>query len=329
MKLLLSGYYGFGNLGDEAILSGLVQGLKARGHSVTVLSNDPLTTASLHGVTAAHRVRGAPGALLKTDAFISGGGGLLQDKTSLRSLHYYLTLLRLAKRLGKRAFVYGQSVGPLSERGRAAVAGALRGVHVAVRDERSRALLASLDVSAHLVADAALLLEPPPKTTAERVILVPRAGYPAITEALSHLGNSLRAQAVPVAAAAVQPDEDGAALAQLTRAIPDLDLLPATSPGELLRHLSAARYVVSGRLHGLILAAVAGTNACGLVYDPKVAAFAEEAGAPAFDLPVEGAALLRCVQENRPLSSKKLEVLKARAVQGLDWVDATLSGKNA
>src|SRR5690554_2806609 len=160
MRLLLSGYYGFGNLGDEAILSGLVGALTGRGHQVTVLSSDPVATAEQHGVAAAHRTRGVIGALLRNDVLVSGGGGLLQDATSARSLTYYLAVIRLARLLGKRAAVYGQSLGPLTDAGKRRVARALDGVPAFWRDEQSRAQARELGLDDHVTADAALLLAP-------------------------------------------------------------------------------------------------------------------------------------------------------------------------
>ncbi len=321
MKVLVSGYYGFGNLGDEALLSGLLDILRSAGHEVTVLSQIPEATERLHGVRAVSRLAGAPGALLRCEAFVSGGGGLLQDKTSFRSLQYYLGLISSAKRLGKRVVVYGQSVGPLSERGRRAVASTLRGVSVAVRDKPSQRLLESLNLPSYLCADAALLLKAPlePPTSrneADTVLLIPRAGYPEITEALVETGRDLGARGVKVAAAAVQPSEDAPALQVLQEAVPGLKLLQAATPEGLLEHVADASYVVSGRLHGLVLAAVAGRDFCGIVYDPKVAAFLDEAGAPAFTLPVDRAELLRCALEKPALPAARVADLKARAEAG-------------
>ena len=327
MKVLVSGYYGFGNLGDEALLSGLLGVLQGAGHEVTVLSQQPEATVRLHGVRAVSRLAGAPGALLRCEAFISGGGGLLQDKTSFHSLQYYLGLLSLAKRLGKRVFVYGQSVGPLSERGRRAVASTLRGVTVAVRDQPSQVLLESLNIPSYLCADAALLREPPAfRETTDTVLLTPRAGYPEITEALAEVGRNLSTRGVKVTAAAVQPSEDAPALQTLKEQVPGLVLLQAATPEELLEHVADANYIVSGRLHGLVLAAVAGRDFCGLVYDPKVAAFLDEVGAPALTLPVDKTALLRCALERPSVPAAQVAALKARAEAGAGYLLEQLSG---
>src|SRR5262245_48882345 len=109
MKVLVAGYYGFGNLGDELILSVLLQELKTvyADVSAVVLSDRPHYTQTLHKVKAVSRWN--PFSLfwqmLRADLFVLGGGGLLQDKTSSRSLHYYLLLVVCARLLRKYVFL--------------------------------------------------------------------------------------------------------------------------------------------------------------------------------------------------------------------------------
>jgi polysaccharide pyruvyl transferase CsaB len=335
--VLLSGYYGYGNLGDEALLSGIITGLRNYGHDVTVLSGNPEYTKQLHHVKAVSRYKGLPLALLQHGAVISGGGGLLQDKTSARSLQYYLGVLSLAKLLGKKTIVYGQSIGPLSESGKKTVASTLKGASVAVRDEMSQSLLAELGVKAELVADGALLLgtgygvrdmdtfTAPCTLNPEPFLLFPRAGYPAITSALTSLAQTLVAQGHAVAGVSVQPNEDRHDLETIRAAVPEFTVLGPTSPQELLSIISQSRYVVSGRLHGLILAAVAGVEFCGLVYDPKVAAFLAETGAASFTLPITQERLEQTVLAQTPVNWEKVKGLQQRAVRGLEWLHHQLS----
>jgi polysaccharide pyruvyl transferase CsaB len=339
MRVLISGYYGYGNLGDEALLSGIITGLKNYGHDVTVLSGNPEYTKQLHTVKAVSRYKGLPLALLQHQVVISGGGGLLQDKTSSRSLQYYLGVLSLAKRLGKKTIVYGQSIGPLSESGKRAVASSLKGVSVAVRDEMSQGLLSKLGIESELVADGALLLRGGdeemrsnlektslhPLTSSFPVLLFPRAGYPAITTALTKLAQTLIAKGHAVTGVSIQPNEDRHDLETIRAAVPGFTILEATSPQDLVQLISQSRYVVSGRLHGLILAAVANVNFCGLVYDPKVAAFLSEAGAASFTLPVDQQRLIQSVLEQIPVDWGSVETLKKRAERGLEWLQQQLS----
>lgn len=324
MKVLISGYYGFGNLGDEALLAGMLTGFRTQG--VTVLSQRPAATRALHGVGAAHRLLGLS-ALLDHDALISGGGGLLQDKTSARSLRYYLGVITLAKRLGKRVVVYGQSVGPLSPDGERAVAGALRGVPVAVRDRASQRLLEHLDISSSLVADAALLLPKPaapteaaPTGTAP-VLLIPRGGYPEITAALARLAETLHSEGVALAGLALHPGEDAASLAELP---PTVERLEVPTPQAALALIAGSRHLVSARLHGLILAARAGRPFSGIAYDPKVTAFLEEVGNCAHPVPPDPEVLLREIARPR-LDLERVAELTARARDGLAWLSTSLA----
>ena len=185
MKVLVSGYYGLGNTGDEAVLDGLLHSLRladqasggAPSLQVTVLSADPGQTERLHGVEAIERTRLLPiwRALREADLFISGGGGLLQDVTSRRSPFYYLTLIEMAHMAGTPVYLYAQGVGPLSSPAvlRAARAILPRAAGAGARDELSALLLKRLGMSEEKVqvtADAAFGLEPPSEVARSAIL---------------------------------------------------------------------------------------------------------------------------------------------------------------
>ena len=104
-KILISGYYGFSNAGDEAMLTAIIEALRAERQDVeiTVMSGKPEITAEKHGVNSIHRFNPLQifKAMLSADLLLSGGGSLLQDVTSKRSILYYLSILLMAKLLGK------------------------------------------------------------------------------------------------------------------------------------------------------------------------------------------------------------------------------------
>src|ERR1700736_2193841 len=167
LRFLLSGYYGFGNLGDEALLEVIVSRLRARwpGCVVDVLSGDPAQTARTFRVEATPRMDlgRVRGAIERADVVLSGGGGLLQNVTSLRSLLYYSNVIRTAVRAGKPTMVFAQSIGPLDVWGRSVVRNFCKGIAAAtVRDERSRTELQSLvsGVRVERTADPVFLFEP-------------------------------------------------------------------------------------------------------------------------------------------------------------------------
>jgi len=341
MRVLLSGYYGFGNLGDEAILAGLGAALQRRGHEPLVLSNDPADTERRHSFEARHRVSGLVGALTSVDAVVSGGGGLLQDATSARSLIYYLSVLRLARLLGRRTAVYAQSLGPLSERGRRRVGAALRGVPLFLRDRTSIALAREFGLDAELVGDAALLLparstdagtslaasaleRPAGENHQRRIVLIPRGGHDAYNDALIELARRLEAARLPLAVMVLHPVEDLAPAERLVGAAPGTQTWLPPTPAKTIEQLATASVVVSARLHGCILAALAGTSFIGLAYDPKVAGFLEQVGATGFVAPIDPAALLAAVREPRVPSAAAVADLVSSANAGVDSLLAAL-----
>ena len=168
MRFLVSGYYGFGNLGDEALLAQLVTQLKTRYPLATidVLSQHPAETAHQYGVAATPRMDlvAVRKAIERSDVVLSGAGGLLQTATSFKSLLYYAGVVRTGVRAGKRTMIFAQSIGPLDFWGKQTVKECCRGIAAAtVRDERSRALLASIlpGVEIERTADLVFLYDPP------------------------------------------------------------------------------------------------------------------------------------------------------------------------
>ncbi|ACA60585.1 polysaccharide pyruvyl transferase CsaB [Candidatus Desulforudis audaxviator] len=308
LRVLVSGYYGFQNAGDEAILYALIRGLEScrPGIDITVLSADPEHTAGAYGVRAVSRTdpRTVLGALRACDLFISGGGGLIQDVTSLASLQYYLGLIALARLLGRPVFIYAQGIGPLETRtGRFLTRAVLNRVQaVTVRDVQSRDLLWALGVR-----------RPPVEVTADPVLgLEPESGWRA-------RGRELLAAAGVrdgrVAGFSVRPwSGAGDYAGALARVADELNaagyrtvFLPFHHPGDLAAcRVVAARMeapaviveerldfaallglcthldlAVGMRLHFLVFAALAGVVPVGLPYDPKVRLFLDRLELPA------------------------------------------------
>ncbi|HWL25093.1 MAG TPA: polysaccharide pyruvyl transferase CsaB, partial [Ureibacillus sp.] len=152
MHIVLSGYYGFDNVGDEAILYSIIQAFRKLKPEIeiTVLSNNPEATAATYGVKAINRWKFKEvSALLKeSDGLISGGGSLLQDKTGLKSIPYYTGIMRMAKKHKKPVFIYAQGMGPIDKWiSKWITKQMLNGVDaITVRDEASRALLQNIGV---------------------------------------------------------------------------------------------------------------------------------------------------------------------------------------
>ncbi|MFE6074343.1 polysaccharide pyruvyl transferase CsaB [Paenibacillus sp. NPDC057886] len=180
-KLVISGYYGFRNSGDEAVLKSILTALEEESlrSNVTiepiVLSGDPESTTSMYGVRSVHRMKlkEVREAIKESDGLISGGGSLLQDATGLKSIPYYLGVIKLAQWLKKPTFIYAQGIGPVN---RKIFNPMIRSVfkacnYVSVRDEQSAEYLRGLGLQwnqIHVVPDPVMGL-PLPETKAEEV----------------------------------------------------------------------------------------------------------------------------------------------------------------
>jgi polysaccharide pyruvyl transferase CsaB len=295
MKVVLSGYYGFANTGDEAILLAITRELKRLGHTPVVLSQTPSDTAQKYGVASKARMQPLEllGALWSSDALLSGGGGLLQDKTSARTLTYYLTIIRIARFLGKKVAIFNQSIGPLSENGEKSVSRSLKGINAIVREKTSQAYLERLGIPTKLGGDPALLLEAKPVTRdANMVVLAPRGGQSGATVKLAELARELLKNGKRVIALSFQPGVD---------------------PDRALELIAGAGAVVGVRLHAVILGAAAGTAFYGISYDPKVAAFCQDAGALSLGTDFEVPVLLKAILEQQQPDWNAVSAMRDRA----------------
>lgn len=301
-RILISGYYGFDNAGDEAVLLSILQSLRERRPDWTpvVLSANPKETSRLYGVEAFQRWSRSTviSQIRRSTALVSGGGSLLQDSTGPATLLYYLGIIWAAQLLGKPVFIYAQGLGPLRRDFSRRITGLTlqRVKRIVLRDPESLELLQSLGVTrrAAVTADPVLGLDPQGLIQTE----------PAL-KALAGLGLSDRKRPLALINLRPLPQSETAAQERVLRAVGETAarlqnqgwrvlLTPLHWPydvqvsrpisgikllesrlnlPELLGLFSQADLVVGQRLHSLIFAHLFGLPMVGLSYDPKVAAF--------------------------------------------------------
>ncbi|MGH7683332.1 MAG: polysaccharide pyruvyl transferase CsaB [Vulcanimicrobiaceae bacterium] len=300
MRLLLSGYYGFGNLGDEALLEITTQELRRRHPSlvIDVLSQTPAETARRYGIEATARadISAVRAAIARADLVLSGGGGLLQNATSSRSLLYYGGIVRAAIRAGKPTAVFAQSIGPLDRLGRFIVRKTCTGLtRATVRDAASRALLYELvpKVPVELAADPVWMMEQtaagdleaeglgagsdPLAVVSIRKIPAFERGVRAMAAAVDRLAErGFHVAFLPLGGAS-----DAEASTTIIRACSSAPvLLPAFPLEKAARVIARAQVLIGMRLHALIIAARLGVPFLSIPYDPKVSALCEELAWP-------------------------------------------------
>ncbi len=302
-KVVISGYYGFSNAGDEAMLYAILRALRQSfpGVETTVISGTPEETARKFHTRAIPRFGGLAIArhILSCDLLISGGGSLLQDVTSSRSLLYYLSIILAGILCGKRVFLYGQGIGPLRRKW---VCALLRRVlsHVdaiTVRDEKSKHLLESLGVKAPVYATADSVLSLPKVSTDRGREILKEAGVP---EGKKIIGISVRnwldaeqwadkfssyidrlaEEDAAVVFIPMQWPEDNHMAERLCRGKSDrfFFLEGSFSAPELMSVMGCLDLLVGMRLHALIFAALMHVPLIGISYDPKIDNFLRSIG---------------------------------------------------
>jgi len=301
-KIVISGYYGFDNCGDEAVLLSMIHCLRKLCPDVriTVLSGNPAKTRKLYGVGAVNRWNPLSIAckLLSCDLFISGGGSLLQDVTSARSPNYYLGVLQMAHFFGRKSMIYAQGVGPLTlDDNRVKTAKVLNLCRaIAVRDSGSADLLRELGVSQNIVvtSDSVMALcredfvvvecsdELQPEKSESSVLLVSVRRWKDdshIAKAAEFLDSqAAKGWGVLLVPAHFPDDVEAIAMLRERMATQPLCIEKCLTADEFISLIASADRVFSMRLHGLICAMAVGTPMIGLSYDPKVDAFMELAG---------------------------------------------------
>ncbi|MDQ3704487.1 MAG: polysaccharide pyruvyl transferase family protein [Chloroflexota bacterium] len=175
-KIAILGWYGSANAGDEAVLQSVVESLRRAGHEgLLVLSTNPGRTAATYGVESLPRnplSLATLRAVRQSKALILGGGGLIQDSSSVYNLPLYALYVVLARSRGVPVFGWGLGVGPLYTRlGRLLARFIFRSSrYFSVRDTESARALRSAGIrpdKIRVTADPAFLIEPaaPPQDT--------------------------------------------------------------------------------------------------------------------------------------------------------------------
>jgi polysaccharide pyruvyl transferase CsaB len=343
LRVVMSGYYGFGNAGDEAILQAEYGKIRAAGAAeITVLSKNPAATRARLGCRCAGRFNpfAALWALWRADVLVFGGGSLLQDRTSTRSILYYTAILRCAALLRRRIMIYANGIGPIVRaKNRARVAGAVRNAeYISLRDEDSLAELVSMGIPAEklcVTADPVFTMEQAQTAIASvralpYIIIAARQEDEAIFPQIARLcSGAARARGVEICFLPMQTGVDAAASERIIEILrreydTDAKILSAHDITEVFALFAGASAVVTARLHALIFAACVYTPVLGIDVDPKMRAYLAELcqpnlGAPeALDADRAATELLRAIDE-REIRAQKLRsrvaVLRERARQ--------------
>ncbi len=300
------GYYGFSNSGDETLLYAMIENLKKEKEDMRllVLSKNPKETEKLYGVHAINRydILKIRSEMKKSRLFIFGGGSLIQDVTSDKSLWYYLYILKIALSCHLPVMLYANGIGPVNRpKNREKVKEILNQVNlITLRDNDSYEEVKKMGVvnEAVVTADPALTIDGIGSDEARWILK--EAG---VDENEKILGISIRnwkgcgtdfwsslAQGIdevckrhsltPVFVPLKHPEDITVSSVIADKMKTKSYILRRTCTAEeIVGVIGECEMVAAMRLHSMIYATAAGVPSIGISYDPKVSGFVKYIGA--------------------------------------------------
>ncbi len=295
-NVLISGYYGDKNFGDEAILYVLVQKLRDITKNICVLSSDPKYTKNIYLVDSVYKYNlfQILKQTIKSQVLISGGGSLLQDVTSLKSLFYYLFIIFIALFFKKDVIIFAQGIGPINSKlGKYLTKILLKKVKlVTVRDMKSYELLKSWSIDSININDPIFGLSLPQNTPMNKVGIQLRKWKTLTPKFLNELAYYVNKNFSykEIYIYSLQDSYDMPVCQEFAQIL--LNLNPKIklkvkynlNVPDIISSFRNLDYMISMRFHGCLLALKYGIRTCALSYDQKVEKLANELNIPYIDL---------------------------------------------
>ena len=333
--IMISGYYGTGNFGDDITLDAIIRNISQQYplKSITVLGHtnqsiyDDSRIHTLHRFDLWHILP----LMKRTKLFLLGGGSLLQDKTSNRSIFYYLFMLHHAHKFGCKTMVYSNGIGPIYKKAhKRQLAKLLPKVdRITIRDKASYEYLQSIGVTnAILTADEAYNYPPNAKDLSlstdlpegKKVLLVnlrttaahTNETYKCIASAINTVAKKYELYPMLLPA---QYEQDKAPLKTVSAQLkcPHHLFDKPLNNAQIITLIQNCDYMLAERLHPIIFAAIMKKPFTCIVYDPKIQAVAEQFGMLNFSVRAED------------IQTKELADKLGKMIENADNIHALLS----
>jgi polysaccharide pyruvyl transferase CsaB len=296
------GYYGYKNNGDEAILRSIVDSLRKQDPNLSfiVFSKNPHETKKTYLVDSVNRfnIIKVSRRLKASRLFLTGGGSLIQDNTSTRSIWYYLTILKIAKKINTRTVLFANGIGPIKRTFNRRLASKILNdlSAISLRDSLSFNMIKTMGIrnpNIYVTSDPAFLLEPACGSDVDKLMKAENipSGKPLIGFSIRKWADSFYIDQIaeladycvenldvwPVFIPMQYPGDLEISQAIRNRMEHRSSVVTRIYKPELLLGLTARLELMIGmRLHSVIYAASQCVPLIGLVYEPKVEAFLNE-----------------------------------------------------
>ena len=272
-KVLVSGYIGFNNFGDEAIFKALSYHLLNMGYSVSVLSNKKYKNIKSYKRLSILK------AILNCDVLISGGGSLLQNKTSNLSLVYYLFIILAAKICFKKIIIFAQGIEKIKGSFFEFITKTIlkRCDCISTRDEKSTQLLKKRGIEAITLSDPVYSILPEINNNKEGLIVQLReCAHNILDELAFAIKNNYKGKIGVLALQDCDIDICSKFVVKLKELGIKADYIYNEDVDKVFDCLNSAKYVISTRLHGLMVSNALKARVFALSYDDKTQTAIEE-----------------------------------------------------
>ena len=291
-KYVISGYIGFDNFGDEAIVKVLTTHLRnINAEKITVLSSNPNKTAKLYNVESVNFLKFIK-PILESDVLISGGGSLLQDITSLKSLIYYLAVIVTALVFNKKVIVFAQGFTPFRTKiGKFLTKFVLKYCDkIYIRDSKSQSMLSSMNLNSKLIADPVFSIEIP-SIESKNGVGVQLRNYSTLNNSfLESLADEI-AKNFPnetIKIFSLQNSIDYEVSIKFAELLKNKNIKAKIYDNmeidETINEISNLEYLIAMRFHACLVGAKAGVKTLGINYDVKVLNLSNMIGFPIVNL---------------------------------------------
>ena len=285
-KYVVSGYIGFDNFGDEAIAGVLTNYLKKNGaEKITLISSNPEKTSKLYDVNSVGMLDFIK-PIMESDVLISGGGSLLQDITSLKSLLYYLSIILFAKAMDKKVIIFAQGFTPFRTKiGKFLTKFTLKKCDkITVRDLKSQELLKNLGINSELISDPVFGIEISNQENHAGVGVQLRSFEGLDDKFLEVLAEKIveNFKDEEIKLFSLQDKLDLPVLEKFAKKLTEKEMnykiYKNLSVNETIKELSKLEYLIGMRFHSNLVAAKSGVKVLGINYDIKVKTLSENIG---------------------------------------------------
>lgn len=300
-EIVISGYYGFDNIGDEAVLSSILSALREQipGLHITVLSNNPEKTKHIYEVEAVNRwhIKEVIKAIKTCDMLISGGGSLLQDVTSGKTVPYYLGIVQIAQWYKKKVVFYSQGIGPIKQNyNKWLIKKIVSKVDaIFVREKHSKEVLENIGIKKNIIVAADPVLGIKPNLDvykyvkdllgAQKAVGVYIRPWDNEEELLKSLEKTLQyvmGEGYKIYLIPMYYSQDREIAYKLQKKLGEQAIVvdKMLTIDEVVCYTASFEFIIGMRLHSLIMAAATKVPMIGLSYDPKVKDFMKDMGIP-------------------------------------------------